>query len=198
MDPYKELGLTPDCSEEDIKKRFKSLAQIFHPDKGGNPEKFLIIKEAYEILIDPNRKKSYDRSGKIKDVVLPRDEALQELAGLLSQHIITLNPENDNLIQIMKQSMIKLRKEIDAKIAHAVSYQIKLKKISKRLLHKSTKENFLDNFLNFQINQLDNEIDSHKESLDVINIMSVILDDYDYIVDNKKLSIDNDSKITIK
>lgn len=198
MDPYKELGLTSDCSEEDIKKRFKSLAQIFHPDKGGNPEKFLIIKEAYEILIDPNRKKSYDRSGKIKDVVLPRDEALQELAGLLSQHIITLNPENDNLIQIMKQSMIKLRKEIDAKIAHAVSYQIKLKKISKRLLHKSTKENFLDNFLNFQINQLDNEIDSHKESLDVINIMSVILDDYDYIVDNKKLSIDNDSKITIK
>lgn len=58
---YDILGL-PDFSDiESIKKQFRKLAVIYHPDK--NPdgeEKFREIAEAYEILSDPEKKQKYD------------------------------------------------------------------------------------------------------------------------------------------
>jgi hypothetical protein len=33
-----------------IKQQFRQLAAKHHPDKGGNPERFIAIREAYEIL----------------------------------------------------------------------------------------------------------------------------------------------------
>ena len=48
---YKVFGLPLDASPADIKKRYRQLALHYHPDKfGGNQEKFLAIKEAYEYL----------------------------------------------------------------------------------------------------------------------------------------------------
>ena len=63
MDPYLELELPIDADEEEIKLKYRHLANIHHPDKGGDEEKFKRIKEAYEILSDSIRRKSYDLSG---------------------------------------------------------------------------------------------------------------------------------------
>jgi len=63
MDPYLELEVSIEATDEEIKLKFRSLANIHHPDKGGDEEKFKRIKEAYEILSDPIRKKAYDMSG---------------------------------------------------------------------------------------------------------------------------------------
>ena len=35
MNPYIELEISIDASEDEIKIKFRSLAQIHHPDKGG-------------------------------------------------------------------------------------------------------------------------------------------------------------------
>ena len=40
MTLYDELELTPDCSFDDIKHQYRTLAGIHHPDKGGDEEKF--------------------------------------------------------------------------------------------------------------------------------------------------------------
>jgi len=34
-----------------------------HPDKGGDPAKFKLLSEAYEILSNPEKKDLYDRGG---------------------------------------------------------------------------------------------------------------------------------------
>ena len=59
-DYYEILGLNRDASGDEIKKAFKKLAMKFHPDRNpDNPKaeaSFKEVKEAYEILSDPQKK----------------------------------------------------------------------------------------------------------------------------------------------
>ena|SRR3990167_1077728 len=63
MDPYKVLGIQRGATEDEIKKAFRKLAHIHHPDKGGDPEKFKEISEAYQQLKDGNLSGSADATG---------------------------------------------------------------------------------------------------------------------------------------
>ena len=61
MNPYEVLGINKDATESEIKKAYHKLAIKNHPDKGGDPEKFKQVAEAYEILT--KRKQEYDMFG---------------------------------------------------------------------------------------------------------------------------------------
>ncbi|XWV26539.1 DnaJ-like protein [Tupanvirus soda lake] len=63
---YDVLGLSPDASQEDIKKAYKKMAIKYHPDKNHSPEAPEIFKKvahANEILSDPEKRKIYDQFG---------------------------------------------------------------------------------------------------------------------------------------
>ena len=62
-DYYKILGVSKNAKPEEIKRAFRRLAQKHHPDKGGDPEKFKEINEAYQILSNPEKKAQYDQFG---------------------------------------------------------------------------------------------------------------------------------------
>lgn len=66
-DYYKILGVERNASEADIKKAYRSMAMMFHPDKNpgdeGAAERFKDIQEAYEVLSDKERKSKYDNPG---------------------------------------------------------------------------------------------------------------------------------------
>jgi DnaJ family protein A protein 2 len=62
-DLYSVLELSSSASLSDIKKSFRRLALVHHPDKGGNAEKFKEITQAYEILSDEEKKRKYDVGG---------------------------------------------------------------------------------------------------------------------------------------
>lgn len=48
--PWDILGIQPDSPLPDVKKAYKSLSQIHHPDKGGKVTDWLMINEAYETI----------------------------------------------------------------------------------------------------------------------------------------------------
>ncbi|TFK49892.1 DnaJ-domain-containing protein [Heliocybe sulcata] len=64
---YELLGVSPDASEDEIKKAYRKKAKEHHPDKNPNdPEasqKFQEMAAAYEILSDSNKREVYDSSG---------------------------------------------------------------------------------------------------------------------------------------
>lgn len=68
IDYYKILGLDKSASQNDIKKAYRKLARKYHPDLNPNDttaqKKFQQINEAHEVLIDPEKRKKYDKYGK--------------------------------------------------------------------------------------------------------------------------------------
>ena len=68
MDCYNVLGVSKTASTEDIKKAYKKLAKKWHPDKNPNNQeeatrKFKQVSEAYQVLVDDNKRRIYDLGG---------------------------------------------------------------------------------------------------------------------------------------
>jgi len=62
-DYYEILQVSPDASPEVIKAAYRALAKKYHPDQNSSPEaveKMKKINEAYQTLIDPQKRKKYD------------------------------------------------------------------------------------------------------------------------------------------
>ncbi len=65
-DYYEVLGVSKNASAEDIKKAYRKLAREYHPDVNkatDAEEKFIEVKEAYDVLSDDQKKAAYDRFG---------------------------------------------------------------------------------------------------------------------------------------
>lgn len=69
---YKVLGVSRDEDIKKIKKAYRKLAVRNHPDKGGDPEVFKKVSEAWGVIGDAKKRKLYDKYGK-KGVELGHD-----------------------------------------------------------------------------------------------------------------------------
>ncbi len=90
---YEVLDVSEDATPEQIEKAYKRAASKHHPDKNiGNEveaaELFKEAKEAYECLIDPERRKIYDETG---DASLeqgnPAEDLLMHLLNEITDHM---------------------------------------------------------------------------------------------------------------
>ncbi len=65
-DYYEILGVTKNADEDAIKKAYRKLAKLYHPDVNKAPDakaKFQEIQEAYDAINDPEKRKLYDEYG---------------------------------------------------------------------------------------------------------------------------------------
>ncbi|WP_413679036.1 J domain-containing protein [Prochlorococcus sp. MIT 0916] len=117
-DPYKILKVHPSAKLEEIKKAYRKLVKIHHPDKGGDSALMLEVNSAWEILKkkhkDLNFKKdstskfynqneykretnNYSKSEDIKkwfkDIYLPIDKLLGQIINPLGSKIRDLSAD---------------------------------------------------------------------------------------------------------
>lgn len=64
MNHYEVLGVTKDADLKTIKKAYRKLASVHHPDKQGKDSNMMLkLNEAYDVLKDPEKRELYDKYG---------------------------------------------------------------------------------------------------------------------------------------
>ncbi|XP_028968936.1 dnaJ homolog subfamily C member 16 [Galendromus occidentalis] len=70
-DPYRILNVARSASPNEIRQAYKELVKEWHPDKKKDDSsaqgRFIEIKQAYELLMDPQRRREFDRHGWTED-----------------------------------------------------------------------------------------------------------------------------------
>jgi hypothetical protein len=82
-DYYSILGVSVTASELEIKRVYRRLAVKYHPDKNPSPEAeslFKEINEAYDVLGDPEKKRTYDlrRQNPFQELVVQEEEPVMQ------------------------------------------------------------------------------------------------------------------------
>ncbi|XP_058812424.1 uncharacterized protein LOC131676979 [Topomyia yanbarensis] len=84
-DAYSILGVSPECSQEQIRKHYKKIAVLVHPDKNKQPgaeEAFKVLQRSFELIGEPENRKGYDQS---LAEALNAEKAWSEINDLLTQ-----------------------------------------------------------------------------------------------------------------
>jgi curved DNA-binding protein CbpA len=67
FDPYALLGVARTAPAAAIKTAYRAAVQTAHPDRGGDPERFILIVKAFGLLSDPEARRLYDETGDIDE-----------------------------------------------------------------------------------------------------------------------------------
>jgi curved DNA-binding protein len=62
---FEQLDVTRSSTKSELKKRYYTLSREYHPDKNeeDTSELFIQIKDAYDIVSTPDKRKKYDTLG---------------------------------------------------------------------------------------------------------------------------------------
>src|SRR5260370_16225906 len=75
QDYYELLGVSRKASAKDIRTAFRKLARKYHPDLNpgdkSSEEKFKQLQEAYDVLSDAKKRRTYDQYGFYSDNIPP-------------------------------------------------------------------------------------------------------------------------------
>ncbi|CAN8105955.1 unnamed protein product [Discula destructiva] len=93
-DLYSTLGVLPNATEKDMKRRYRQLSAALHPDKAGpdayNPETYILLQTAHATLTDEAKRFAYDRFGPAvlawKECLLVRDYIMKGALGLIGYY----------------------------------------------------------------------------------------------------------------
>ena len=86
-DYYSVLGVERNSTDEDIKKAYRKMSLLHHPDKNGTGDDtmFKLVNEAYSVLSDKNKKHAYDH---------PEEQNIHADLPDIFQHFFNMNGMN--------------------------------------------------------------------------------------------------------
>ena len=181
MNLYEELELPRTCTFDEIKHQYRHLANIHHPDKGGDTEKFKRIKFAYEVLSDPDRRKLYDETNTTRETPNAGSEAISQLANVFFSVIANIDLHTGNLIETMRSEINGELMRNDLAVAQCNQQIVNLNVAKQKLIHKNPQEeNLLLGFLETHLSIRNNDLKNFSHRKETLERMVKLLEDYQY------------------
>jgi molecular chaperone DnaJ len=90
---YDILGIAPNASTEEIRKRYRAMAMRYHPDRNtesGAEVRFSSIQKAYEVLSDAKLRDEYNQKFNERIVLDPEDEAYKLWRSLFAANGVVI------------------------------------------------------------------------------------------------------------
>lgn len=180
MDYYEILELKPQCTKEQIKKKYYELSKKYHPDKNnGDDEKFKLINEAYETLYDDELREKYKIKKYFKNIDFTEDDY-----ELLKKYYYSLI--NSNEFKLMKLLYESIPESIK------ISLWNRFKKVNSKSIVKLEKTIDITELLkDATINLLVSKHDYENNILKIIHINTKNGIYYLYLREFNSLIIDN-------
>lgn len=87
MNSYEILGVSRNASIFEIKKTFRKKAKKCHPDKGGNNNAFILLKEAYKKVMKKKEKETQSDLTGVMAGIFNRHYLLRRFFTLLNDEV---------------------------------------------------------------------------------------------------------------
>jgi len=190
--PYDILGINRKATDTDIKKAFYRLSKKYHPDVNkGDSDIFMKIKKSYDILINKDSRKNFDKYG--FSMVFSKDDKRSRAILLLSKIFDeACEKYEDNYFKIIIDSLENKKETVDDKVKDIESKINHFKKVKKNIKSKKSKENMkmFHLFIDERIKRLSANVLFNKNELEIADIMIEILKtiEYDSIIKNNYTS----------
>ncbi len=120
---YEKLGVKSKASSDQIQKKFRLLSRKHHPDRGGDPEKFREINDAYAVLSDLERRRRYDETGDTNPIV---DHSVRLMITVLTESFADImkalvaqnaNAKSNDVVESMRLAIQKSMSDLKVEIA---------------------------------------------------------------------------------
>lgn len=172
---YARLGVFPADSIETIKRQYRLLAKMLHPDRdGGDAERMRDINEAWNVLSDPEARAAYDNS--------TRAAAESMLRNFFEQYL-DKGSDDDNPVQVIrcsiKRGIAEKRAEIQALHQRLRSLHLR-KKAFRHKAHDPLRDQF-SALVDSRIKYAEEAIKAGEAFIACAEYCSKLIDDYEYV-----------------
>ena len=184
---YEALGLNRDSPIGEVRKAYRRAAKKAHPDTGGSPEKFALVKLAADTLSDAKRRQHYDETGQIDEPepdtleASARTMALGAIAGVL-QAIDQKNFDYDefDLLGDARKGLTRQKDENDRQIKAGERKVARLRKAAKKFVAKKGKVNLIGPMMENQALDLERDLAKAAHTQAVLTRAIEILNDHTF------------------
>jgi curved DNA-binding protein CbpA len=186
MNPYVILNVSRVASKRAIQKAYRILAKKLHPDCGGDPQKFHEATLAYKVLMDPERRKHFNKTGEIKEA--PPIHENHEVVSTLAAFVVGVVGEAVkngvditavDILKAIKENLQANRQEAINRIKSVKKLQASLRTAAQRFVSKDG-ENMLKGCAEGHADLMSRQIKSLENDVARFDKAEKFLKDYSY------------------
>ena len=140
MSLYDDLGVKDDASTEQIKKVYRSLAKLYHPDTGSraSAELFMQINKAYTVLSNEEDRAYYDKHGEIpkKEQSVILSQALSRLSSFTEQWLehVVKGSRRLTVVEVIRDSTTGIREKLKLELDRLEREKIVLESVEEKIV----------------------------------------------------------------